>query len=108
MTPRTGGGNQGPGYDRRMGESLPPDELGPVSIDDPELDVESLMREIRQTVADKRAAGVYSAEFLALLEEPLEIEPDPTFVAGPVWEDAVRSTVPQVDLPPVSRRPVVG
>jgi hypothetical protein len=68
----------------------------------------ALLARARAAVADKTARGVYSPEFLALLEEPLEIRPDPAFAAGPAWEEAVRTAATSPDPPIVSTRPVVG
>lgn len=68
----------------------------------------SLVARARAAVADKIARGVYSPEFLALLNEPLEIRPDPAFAAGPTWPEAVRTAEVSPDPPIISRRPVVG
>lgn len=68
----------------------------------------SLLARARAAVADKKARGVYTAEFVALLEEPLDIRPDPAFAAGPAWEAAVRSAPVSPDAPIVSTRPLIG
>jgi hypothetical protein len=73
-----------------------------------DVDVEALMAEVRQTVERKRAEGVYSEEFLALLREPLDLQPDPAFVAGPAWSEVERTATIDSTLPAESRRPVVG
>jgi hypothetical protein len=68
----------------------------------------ALLERARAAVADKMARGVYSPEFLALLNEPLEIRPDPAFAAGPSWEEAVRTAAVTPEPPIISTRPVVG
>jgi len=69
---------------------------------------ESLLARARAAVADKSERGVYTAEFRAMLDEPLEIEPDPAFTAGPSWDEAVRTAEVSADVPLVSTRPVIG
>ena len=69
---------------------------------------ESLLARARAAVADKTARGVYTPEFVALLEEPLEIRPDPAFAAGPSWEEAVRTAQVSAEPPIISTRPVIG
>ena len=69
---------------------------------------ESLLARARAAVADKTARGVYTPEFVGLLEEPLEIRPDPAFAAGPSWEEAVRTAAVSAEPPIISTRPVIG
>jgi len=69
---------------------------------------ESLLARARAAVADKTARGIYTPEFVALLEEPLEIRADPAFAAGPSWEEAVRTVVVSAEPPIISTRPGIG
>jgi hypothetical protein len=80
--------------------TTPPDELAALD--------ESLLVRARAAVADKRARGIYTPEFVAMLEEPLDIRPDPAFAAGPSWEEAVRTVPVSANAPIVSTRPVIG
>lgn len=68
----------------------------------------SLLARARAAVADKKERGVYAPHFLALLDEPLEIRPDPAFAAGPSWEEAVRTAAVSAEVPIISTRPVIG
>jgi len=86
----------------------PAAELAAVDERSADLDLDAILAEIRAAAADKRRSGTYPPEFLALLEEPLAIDPDPTFVAGPAWQEAVRSADARVDLQLDSTRPLVG
>jgi hypothetical protein len=69
---------------------------------------ESLLARARAAVADKTARGIYTPEFVALLQEPLEIRPDPASAAGPSWEEAVRTAAVSAEPPIISTRPVIG
>ena len=80
----------------------PPDDDAPASLD------ASLLARARAAVADKKARGVYTAEFVALLDEPLDIRPDPALAAGPSWDEAVRTAPVSPDAPIVSTRPLIG
>jgi len=84
----------------------PSDDL--VSVPAPEVDVQAVMAEIRATAAEKRRTGVYTEEFLAALEEPLDIEPDPAFAAGPRWPEVGATAEIHPWAPLISTRPVVG
>ena len=68
----------------------------------------SLLARARAAVADKTARGVYSPEFRARLAEPLDVRPDPSFAAGPAWDEAVRTAAISPDPPIISTRPVIG
>jgi len=68
----------------------------------------SLLARAQAGVADKKARGIYGPAFVALLEEPLEIRPDPAFAAGPAWPEAVRTAPVSPDAPIVSTRPLIG
>jgi hypothetical protein len=68
----------------------------------------SLLARAQASVADKKARGLYTPEFVAMLEEPLDIRPDPAFAAGPSWDEAVRTAAISPDAPIVSTRPVIG
>ncbi len=80
----------------------PPDDSTAGALD------ASLLVRARASVADKRARGIYTPEFVAMLEEPLQIRPDPAFAAGPSWEEAVRTAAVSPDAPIISTRPVIG
>jgi hypothetical protein len=69
---------------------------------------ESLLARARAAVEDKVRRGVYTPEFRALLDEPLDIRPDPAFAAGPAWDEAVRTAEVSADPPIISTRPVIG
>ena len=56
-------------------------------IDDPGLDLEAVMREVRSAVEQKRQTGAYSDALLEALAQPLEIEPEPLFASGPRWPE---------------------
>jgi hypothetical protein len=84
----------------------PSDDLA--SVTSPEVDVQAVMAQIRATAAEKRRSGVYTEEFLTALEEPLDIEPDPAFVAGPRWREVAATAEIHPWAPLVSTRPVVG
>jgi hypothetical protein len=69
---------------------------------------ESLLARARAAVAEKKARGVYSPAFLELLDQPLEIRPDPAFAAGPAWPEAVRTAPVSAEPPIISTRPGIG
>ena len=68
----------------------------------------SLLARARAAVTDKTARGIYSPDFRARLAEPLDVRPDPSFAAGPAWDEAVRTVAVSPDPPIISTRPVVG
>lgn len=68
----------------------------------------ALLARARAAVADKTARGVYSPDFRARLAEPLDIRPDPSFAAGPAWDEAIRTAQISPDPPIISTRPVIG
>lgn len=68
----------------------------------------ALLARARAAVAEKTRQGVYSLDLRARLAEPLDLRPDPSFAAGPAWEEARRTTDVSPDPPVISTRPVVG
>ncbi|HEV7677197.1 MAG TPA: hypothetical protein VGQ42_01355 [Candidatus Dormibacteraeota bacterium] len=70
--------------------------------------LDSLLARARAAVEEKTDRGVYTAEFRALLDEPLDIRPDPAFAAGPAWGEALRTADIDPEPPIVSTRPVIG
>ena len=78
-------------------------------LDPPDDDVNAaLLARARTAVADKTTRGVYSPDFRARLAEPLDIRPDPSFAAGPAWDEAIRTASISPDAPIISTRPVIG
>ena len=73
--------------------------------DDPAAD---LLARARAAVAEKTARGIYTPDLRARLAEPLDLRPDPSFAAGPAWDEAVRTAAISPDPPIISTRPVVG
>ncbi len=69
---------------------------------------ESLLARARAAVEEKTRRGVYTPEFRALLDEPLDIRPDPAFAAGPAWDEVVRTAAIDPHPPIISTRPVIG
>jgi hypothetical protein len=69
---------------------------------------DSLLARARAAVAEKTAKGVYTLEFRARLAEPLDVRPDPSFAAGPAWDEALRTVAVSPDPPIISTRPLIG
>ena len=69
---------------------------------------DSLLARARAAVEENTRRGVYTPEFRALLDEPLDIRPDPAFAAGPAWGEAVRTADIDPEPPVISTRAVVG
>jgi hypothetical protein len=69
---------------------------------------ESLLARARAAVEEKTRRGIYSLDLRMRLAEPLDIRPDPSFAAGPAWDEAVRTTDVTPDPPIISTRPVIG
>lgn len=67
-----------------------------------------LLARARAAVEAKTRSGVYSLDLRLRLAEPLDVRPDPSFAAGPSWEEALRTTDVSPDPPIISTRPVVG
>jgi hypothetical protein len=80
----------------------------PTDAPSPEAMDESLLARARAAVADKKARGVYSPAFLELLDQPLDIRPDPAFAAGTSWPEAVRTAAVSAEPPIISTRPGIG
>ncbi len=69
---------------------------------------DTLLQRARAAAEDKQRRGVYSAELLDALAEPLDLRPDPGIAAGGAWPEVVRSAEVRVEEPPPSTRPLVG
>jgi hypothetical protein len=67
-----------------------------------------LLAAARAAVEEKTRRGVYTPELRARLAEPLDMQPDPGFAAGPAWPEVGRTTDVTPDPPIISTRPVVG
>lgn len=69
---------------------------------------DELLARARAAVEEKTRRGVYSIDLRMRLAEPLDVRPDPSFAAGPAWNEALRTADVSADPPIVSTRPVVG
>ena len=69
---------------------------------------DALIAHARRLTDDKQARGVYPADLLEALAEPLDLRPDPAVAGGVAWPEALRTAHVGVGPVATSTRPLIG